>query len=94
MKATTVREDYVLYAECKRLYLLDAHTDPNAAERYLAAIEDIDSALLYIDAHAPNAFATTPDGSAEMAEIMEVLDRLTQEELEFNRSQKERDAKQ
>jgi hypothetical protein len=86
MKATTVREDYVLYAECKRLYLLDAHTDPNAAERYLAAIEDIDSALLYIDAHAPNAWAML-DVEQEKV-VLEVLSRLEQEGLEFSRSQK------
>jgi hypothetical protein len=93
MKAT-VHDETRLYAEARRLYLLDARLDPEAANRFMWALENIDNCLLYIDAHAPNAFATTPDGSAEMAQIVEVLDRLTQEGLEFNRSQKERDAKQ
>jgi hypothetical protein len=90
MKATTVHQEIPLFQECKRLYLIDAHTDPEAATRYLAAIEDVDSALLYIDSH-PNSW--TASDAARNKQVCEVLDRLTAEGEEFNRSQKERDAK-
>jgi hypothetical protein len=87
VKATTVHQEIPLFQECKRLYLIDAHADPNAAARYLAAIEDIDSALLYIDSH-PNSW-TALDAATEK-QLLETLDKLTREGEEFSRSQKER----
>jgi hypothetical protein len=85
VKATTVHDEMSLSQECRRLYEIDARSDPKAAERYLAAIEDIDAALSYIDAH-PNAWQTL-DAATEK-QVCEVLDKLTEEGLEFSRSRK------
>lgn len=88
MKATTVHDEISLYQEVRRLYEIDAHTDLQAAERFLQAIEDIDAALIYIDAH-PNAWQTL-DAATEKC-LLDTLSRLEQEGLEFSR--KERDVK-
>ena len=77
----------LLFAECTRLYLLDARLYPQAATRYLWALEDIDHALLYIQEHV-NAWQGVTSIQEEK-QICEVLDRLTEEGLAFSRSQKE-----
>jgi hypothetical protein len=87
---TTVHDETTIYAEVRRLYLIDALSDPKAAERYMHAIEDVDTALLYIQAH-PNAWQTV-DAATEKC-VLETLNKLTEEGLAFSKSKKERDAK-
>jgi hypothetical protein len=87
MKAT-VHDETALYAECKRLYLIDAHTDQQAAEKYLRAISDVDAALLYIDAHS-NSW-TCLSSVEEERQVLDTLEKLAQEGLAFSKSQKER----
>lgn len=75
MRTVTVHDEILLYQECRRLYEIDAHTDPQAAEKYLQAIEDVDAALHYIDSHK-NSW-TCLSSVEEERQVCEVLDKLT-----------------
>jgi hypothetical protein len=52
-----------LLAECKRLYLIDARTNPKAAEEF-AAISSLDDVLTYLSGF-PNAFDEGYDENSE-----------------------------
>jgi hypothetical protein len=84
---TTVHDETTLYAEVRRLYLIDALSDPEAATRYMRALEDVDSALLFISQHM-NAW--TGLTYLQEKEAFATLDKLEQEGWAFSKKEKEK----
>jgi hypothetical protein len=86
MRTVTTHDECSIFSEVRRLYLIDARTDREAAVKYLRALEDVDAALIYIDSH-PNS-RTALDAATDK-QVCEVLDKLVAEGEEFSRSKKE-----
>jgi hypothetical protein len=84
---TTVHDETALYAEVRRLYVIDALSDPEAATRYMRALEDVDSALLFISQHM-NAW--TGLTYLQEKEAFATLDKLEQEGWAFSKKEKEK----